>query len=389
MKEDGSVEIKASPEVIRLVRSLGAKPLLSVALAHGAETAQSILATDGSRMNAVTSLFAALSDYDGISIDFEGLDPQDRDSLTAFMAQLARQLHPAGKLVTMALSAKPSDTRTGWAGALNYSALAPNADLFVIMAYGYRSATSPVPGPAAPMSWVVDSISFAASQIPREKILLGVPLYGYDWDTTSGPPARALRYSDAIAIATQQDVGVDYDSAQQSAHFAYTKDGHAHQVWFEDRSTVEAKLALVARQNLAGVAVWRLGHEDPQVWQSIGGLRKAPADQPASTPQSTPQFKLGFKVIADQIPDIVGVPVENEWFDVGNGNSIQRTVNPTRPASDGLPKQGLMVWRKSDNWTAFTDGWMTWVNGPMGLLRRYNGERFPWEDDPAAPSTGV
>lgn len=89
--------------------------------------------------------------------------------------------------------------------------------------------------------------------------------------------------------------------------------------------------------------------------------------------QSAPQFKLGFKLLADQIPHIVGQPLENEhWGD--NGDSLQMTST------------GLMAWRKADNWTAFTNGSRTWVNGPYGVLERTNEERFEWESDqPAAP----
>lgn len=85
------------------------------------------------------------------------------------------------------------------------------------------------------------------------------------------------------------------------------------------------------------------------------------------------QFQLGFKLLADQIPDIVGQPIENEWHNPENGDGLQRTTT------------GMMVWRKSDNWTAFTNGYWTWINGPVGLQSRLNAERFPWEgDQPAA-----
>src|SRR5450759_2372205 len=97
---------------------------------------------------------------------------------------------------------------------------------------------------------------------------------------------------------------------------------------------------------------------------------------PAQTP---PVFKLGFRVLADRIPDVVGVPVENEYFNLSNGNSEQHTT------------KGLMVWRKADNWTAYTNGYMTWINGPNGVQSRLNTERFGWESDgrpatPAAPA---
>lgn len=89
--------------------------------------------------------------------------------------------------------------------------------------------------------------------------------------------------------------------------------------------------------------------------------------------EANPEFKLGFKALAEQIPDIVGQPLENENYGP-NGDSLQRTTN------------GLMVWRKADNWTAFTDGYRTWVNGPYGLQERLNDDRFEWEASAPTPT---
>ncbi len=80
-----------------------------------------------------------------------------------------------------------------------------------------------------------------------------------------------------------------------------------------------------------------------------------------------PQFRLGFKLLADQIPAVVGEPLEEEHHNPRNGDAIQATST------------GLMVWRKADNWTAFTTGWRSWVNGPLGVQERGNEERFAWE----------
>jgi len=82
--------------------------------------------------------------------------------------------------------------------------------------------------------------------------------------------------------------------------------------------------------------------------------------------QAGPEFKLGFGVLAGLIPDVAGQPVEDEHY-ATNGDSVQGTT------------KGLMVWRNADNWTAFTDGALTWVNGPYGLQHRPNSERFDWE----------
>jgi hypothetical protein len=82
---------------------------------------------------------------------------------------------------------------------------------------------------------------------------------------------------------------------------------------------------------------------------------------------SAPHLVLGFQVLAGLLGDRTGQPIENEWHNPDNGDGLQQTTT------------GLMVWRKSDNWTAFTDSSMTWVNGPYGLQMRGNDERFSWE----------
>ncbi len=89
--------------------------------------------------------------------------------------------------------------------------------------------------------------------------------------------------------------------------------------------------------------------------------------------QSKPEFRLGFKDLADQIPNIAGQPLEDERYDA-NGDSIQRTTT------------GLMVWRKSDRWTAFTNGQITWILGPYGLQSRLNSQLYPWENVPPGPT---
>ena len=101
-----------------------------------------------------------------------------------------------------------------------------------------------------------------------------------------------------------------------------------------------------------------------------------PLAPPTAAQQSEPCFfTLGFKALRDQIPEIVGECRENEWHKADDGNTLQQTTG------------GLLVWRKADNWTAFTDGATSWVNGPLGLQSRPNSERFAWEAD-GQPTTG-
>lgn len=92
----------------------------------------------------------------------------------------------------------------------------------------------------------------------------------------------------------------------------------------------------------------------------------------ASLAQAAPpcRFVLGFAVMHGLIPTLVGTCVDDEQHNPTNGDALQRTTN------------GLLVWRKLDNWTAFTDGYRTWVNGPYGLQERLNTQRFAWEANP-------
>jgi len=97
----------------------------------------------------------------------------------------------------------------------------------------------------------------------------------------------------------------------------------------------------------------------------------AALSQPPVTGQGPPagscQFVLGFKALHDLIPNVVDDCLDNEAHNPANGDALQHTTN------------GLLVWRAADNWTAFTDGYHTWVNGPNGVQERLNTERFPWE----------
>lgn len=82
------------------------------------------------------------------------------------------------------------------------------------------------------------------------------------------------------------------------------------------------------------------------------------------------QFVLGFAILDSMIPPQVGQCLENEQHNPNNGDGLQHTTG------------GLLVWRKVDNWTAFTDGFHTYVNGPTGLEYRLNTQRFSWEANP-------
>ena len=139
------------------------------------------------------------------------------------------------------------------------------ADQVRIMTYEYSWSTSP-PGPIAPVTWVNDVVAYATSQIPPAKILQGIPFYGYDW---VGQRGTDLVWTQAMDLASHFGVPVMWDSASASPWFEYVSGSARHTVWFENGSSVGAKLDVTRVRDVGGIAVWRLGGEDPANWSAV------------------------------------------------------------------------------------------------------------------------
>lgn len=125
-----------------------------------------------------------------------------------------------------------------------------------------------MPGPIASIGFVRSVLDYATTVIPPHKIKLGMAVYGYDWEVSQGMP-RSLTYRQAVELAQRHGVTIVYDEEAQEPTFEYTINGNRHIVWFENARSFSAKLDLVFEYNLAGIAVWRLGQEDPRIWLVI------------------------------------------------------------------------------------------------------------------------
>ncbi len=277
---DGNGDMTGSdvPEVSNIARSAGAKLVPLVHNRTKQEEFSPALNDPGIRQKAITNLVNTVvqNNYDGIHIDFENLCNTDRSGLSQFMAELNKALKARGKLTTMAVAAKTEEKLTGWAGSYDYAALGRSNDLIVVMAYGYRTAGSSVPGSTAPITWVDKSVAYAASQIPPSKLLMGIALWGYDWDTTKGGTAKSRNYPVIIELQAKNNGTFGYDEADQSAWMKY-RDGESDRViWYEDPRAIAAKTNIAVKYDLAGFAAWRLGHEGPEAWRTITSFSRGP-----------------------------------------------------------------------------------------------------------------
>jgi spore germination protein YaaH len=211
--------------------------------------------------------------YAGIDLDYENLQARDRQAFTSFVTGLAAALHAKGKILSVALFAKASDA--GYAPrnvAQDYAAIGRAADQVRLMGYDYHWETSP-PGPVAPIGWIRDVISYAKTQIPASKIILGIPEYGYDW---SGGSGTGISWLQALQLSRQYHAPPHYDASSQSPWFTYADASkHRHTVWFENAESTQPKLDVA--QGIGGVYLWMYSEPDPGTWSVLHRVLPIPA----------------------------------------------------------------------------------------------------------------
>jgi spore germination protein YaaH len=206
-------------------------------------------------------------DYDGIVIDYELLRADDRANFTAFVTALAEDLHAHAKRLAVTVHAKSTPEGSGGHNAAqDYVAIGRAADEVHLMTYDLHYDESE-PGPVAPQWWVERVVAFAVKRIPKEKLLLGVGLYGYDWGDGEVAADLTLGQVNALRAATNARVQRSF----QAPFFRYRRAGVDHEVWYEDRASVAAKLTLVDRYDLGGAFFWHLGDVPADIWDTAAG----------------------------------------------------------------------------------------------------------------------
>jgi spore germination protein YaaH len=235
-------------------------------------TLQAILHIDTTRDAVIRGLVALCDryDYDGINLDLEAGAPSDRAALTAFVAEIAGDLHRSGRHLSIDVSPKtrdlPNHPRSTF---FDYAALSQSADYVLVMGWGLTWTTS-APGPQSTRQWLSAIANYVATMPNKSRFVLGTSLYGMDWPLGGGPahPATALQYADVQALAARVGATPVRDPASGELSFSYTDaGGRPHDVWYRDAQTVDFGFQLARRYGL-GISLWRLGREDPAIWQN-------------------------------------------------------------------------------------------------------------------------
>ena len=247
-------------------------------------------------VDELTALLASTAGLSGLHLDFEVFEPVTldvRDGYTAFVARLERrmaEIDPRLSLSVFTLAFDDDDV-------FNERALAESADFLVVQGYDFHSRTEARAGPLAAirgwgrLNWGAVVERFLAFGVPARKLVMAVPLYGYQWPAASDTPGADTRGSAVeIPLTAAADVvpelpralvqaarhGVRRDAESGSPYYAFRDSTGWHQGWFEDAESLRAKFTFVRERGLGGVALFPLAYGDAWLWEELRGAFSRP-----------------------------------------------------------------------------------------------------------------
>ncbi len=278
-RADGSLVPLDDTRLLTLANEYGISPMLVLtsigdAGRFSSAAVASMLASTDVQTNLIGNIvnIARQKGYAAVNSDLEYIPGQYRDAYSEFIRNLADALHNVGIELTVSLAPKTSDTQQGLLyEGMDYAALGAAADRVLLMTYEWGYTYSE-PRAVAPINSVTAVVDYALSVIPADKIDLGVPNYGYDWNIpwVEGTAARSLGNIAAQELAIDRGAPIQFDENSQSPFFRYTaEDNSRHEVWFEDARSVAAKLELLRSRSLGGVGVWQIMRWFPPLWLSM------------------------------------------------------------------------------------------------------------------------
>ena len=264
--------------IVEFAHNRGVKVKLCATL-FGQSQLTALLSDSLNRGNAIQNLVTMVTskNADGIDIDFELLPYSQRDNLVLFMEELSTIFHEEMEdpIITMATPA------VDWSNAWDYNALAELTDGLFIMGYNYFYSGSSTAGPVSPLGdyyydldyTVQDYIAKTNGQL--DKLILGLPYYGYDWpvinddmnsETTGSGIARF--YSDAQDMS--EYYGHSFDYLSNAPWFSYNTNNW-QQCWYDDSLSISTKYEYAKEIDLKGVGIWALGYDEGStaMWGAI------------------------------------------------------------------------------------------------------------------------
>ncbi len=282
IRPDGSLNTINDEPLIREAKSGGVAPMMVISnieegSGFSSDLIRTVLNSEQIQNTLIDNVIAVLDakGYYGLNLDLEYVYPEDREKYNSFIRKITSRLEPLGYLVTSSIAPKQTATQRGRLyEAHDYPVHGRLLNYVIIMTYEWGYTYGPAQA-VAPLNQVRRTLDYAVTAIPRNKILLGVPNYGYDWTLpfVQGSAARSLTNKAAVELAARVGANIKFDEKAKSPFFNYyDSSGKRHEVWFEDARSMEATLRLVNEYGLAGISFWTINSFSPQNILVLNGL---------------------------------------------------------------------------------------------------------------------
>lgn len=210
-------------------------------------------------------------DLDGINLDFENMYQSDRDVYTQFVKEMAEMCHSVGAILSVDVT-KYEPTSPTYSMCYDRTEIAKYADYVALMAYDQNGTWSTTAGSVADLKWTENAVIKTLEEVPNEKLLLGIPFYARIWETNQS--GRVIKTS-AVGMSTvakrikENNATVYYDKKTGQNYAEWTSGDSVFKVWIEDKTSIKARLDLIEKYDLAGVASWSKTFETPDIWDYI------------------------------------------------------------------------------------------------------------------------
>lgn len=270
-------------ELIAQAQAAGVGPVMMLApmtenLEFNSQIAHDMFANAEGQARLIDNIVANMQakGYVGLDIDFEFILPEDRQAFINFISSVHDRLSPLGLETLVALAPKTSGEMSGLLyEAHDYPAIGAIADVVLLMTYEWGYAFGP-PMATAPLNNVRTVLEYGISVIPREKILMGIPNYAYDWPLPferGVTQAESISNQEAIWRAANYGVIIQFDELAQCPFYYYTDaQGVEHVVWFDDARSMDAKFRLIPEYDLRGAGIWQVMNFFPGMTMVINQL---------------------------------------------------------------------------------------------------------------------